>query len=155
MIFQYENGAKKGNELAGAEPGQERVGQKVAELGPVWDLTTGGYFEGSSGVHKLIGELTDSWARKQLLATGRPPGEDQLSLTTGLLRRRLSTAIVKDNMLVLLGRLGMVGEGAAMASKRRQWGKMEEARMRKEREAAWRAETTGREVIRRGQFWLR
>ena len=51
--------------------------------------------------------------------------------------------------------VGMVGEGAAMASKRRQWGKLEEARMRREREAAWRAETTGREVIRRGQFWLR
>ena len=30
----------------------------------------------------------------------------------------------------------MVGEGAAMASKRRQWGRMEEARMRREREAA-------------------
>ena len=49
----------------------------------------------------------------------------------------------------------MVREGAAMASKRRQWGKMEEARMRREREGAWRAETTRREVIRRGQFWLR
>ena len=60
MIFQYENGAKKGNELAGAEPGQERVGQKVAELGPVWDLATGSYFEGSSKFHKLNGELTDT-----------------------------------------------------------------------------------------------
>ena len=75
-----------------------------------------------------------------------------MSLTTGLLRRRLSTAIVKANMLVLLGRLGMVGEGAAMASKRRQWGRMEEVRMRREREAAWRAETTGRQVVRRASF---
>ena len=66
-----------------------------------------------------------------------------------------TTAIVKANMSVLLGRLGMVGEGAAMASKRRQWGRMEEARVRREREVAWRAETTGREVVRRGQFWLR
>ena len=49
----------------------------------------------------------------------------------------------------------MVGEAAAMARKRRQWGKFEEARMRKEREAAWRAETTGKQVVRRGQFWLR
>ena len=38
-----------------------------------------------------------------------------------MLRRRLSTAIVKSNMSVLLGRLGMIGEGAALARKRRQW----------------------------------
>ena len=118
--------------LAGAEPGRGRVSQKLAELGPVWDLTTGGYFEGSTGVHKLIGVMTDSWAKKQLLATGRPPGEGELSLTTGLLRRRLSTAIVKANMSVLLGRLGMIGEGAALARKRRQWGQFVEARMRRE-----------------------
>ena len=62
------------------------------------------------------------------------------------MRRRLSTAIVKANISVLLGRLGMVGEGAAMARGRRQWSSFEEMRMRREREAAWRAETTGREV---------
>ena len=98
--------------------------------------------------------MTDSWARKQLLASGRPPSEGERSVTTGLLRRRLSTAIVKANMHVLLGRLGMIGEGAAMARGRRQWGRMEEERMRREREAAWRAATTGREVVRRGRFWL-
>ena len=58
-------------------------------------------------------------------------------------------------MSVLLGRLGMIGEGAALARKRRQWGQFEEARMRREREAAWRAETTGRQVVRSGQYWLR
>ena len=77
--------------------------------------------------------LTDSWAKKQLLATGRPPGEGEISLTTGLMRRRLSTAIVKANMSVLLGRLGMIGEGATLARKRRQWGQFEEARIRRER----------------------
>ena len=63
--------------------------------------------------------MTDSWARKQLLASGWPPSEGERSVTTGLLRRRLSTAIVKANMHVLLGRLGMIGEGAAMARGRR------------------------------------
>ena len=65
--------------LAGAQPGLEPVSQKLAELGPVRDLTTGGYFEGSAGIHKLV---------------------------TGLLGRRLSTAIVKANLSVLMGRLG-------------------------------------------------
>ena len=152
---EYEAGARRGDQLAGAQPGQGRVSQKLAELGPVWDLTTGGYFEGSSGLHQLIGCLTEAWARKQVLATGRPPGEGERSMTTGLLRRRLSAAIVKANTSVLLGRLGMVGEGAAMARGRRKWGRVEEARMRREREAAWRADTTGREVVRRGRFWLK
>ena len=35
--------------------------------------------------------------------------------------------------VVLPGRLGMIGEGAALARKIRQWGQFEEARMRRER----------------------
>ena len=101
---EYEAGARRGDELAGAQPGQGRVSQKLAELGPVWDLTTGGYFEGSEGVHKLVKEMMEAWCRKQLLATGRPPGEGEKSMTTGLLRRRLSTAIVKANISVVLSR---------------------------------------------------
>ena len=57
--------------MAGAEPGRGRVSQKLAELGPVWELTTGGYFEGSEGVHKLIGVLRDSWAIVDNWAAGR------------------------------------------------------------------------------------
>ena len=65
---EYEAGARKGDELAGAV-----AGQKVSELGPVLDITTGGYFEGSDGLHKLVKIMGDSWSKKQLLATGRPP----------------------------------------------------------------------------------
>ena len=151
---EYEAGARRGDELAGAQPGQGRVSQKLAELGPVWDLTTGGYFEGSEGVHKLVKEMVEAWCRKQLLATGRPPGEGEKSMTTGLLRRRLSTAIVKANISVVLSRTSMMGDGARMARGRREWGRMEEMRARMEREAAWRAATSGQEVVRRGQFWL-
>ena len=42
---EYEAGARRGDELGGAAPGQGRVSQRLAELGPVWDLTVGGYFE--------------------------------------------------------------------------------------------------------------
>ena len=135
---EYEAGARRGDELAGAPPGQGRVSQRLAELGPVWDLTTGGYFEGSEGVHKLVKEMGDAWCKKQLLATGRPPGDGEKSMTTGLLRRRLSTAIVKGNLSVLLGRTSMMGDGARMARGRRQWGRLEEMRAKNERQAAWR-----------------
>ena len=66
----------------------------------------------------------------------------------------LSTAIVKANISVVLSRTSMMGDGARMARGRREWGRMEEMRARMEREAAWRAATSGQEVVRRGQFWL-
>ena len=123
---------------------------------PVWThipwIDQRAHFEGSEGVHKLIKEMGDAWCKKQLLATGRPPGDGEKSMTTGLLRRRLSTAIVKANISVLLSRTSMMGEGARMARGRRQWGRMEEMKAKNEREAAWRAATTGKEVVRRGQF---
>jgi len=120
-----------------------RKGQPEAVL----DITTGGYFEGSDGLHKLVKIMGDSWSRKQLLATGRPPGDGQLSATISLLRKRLSTAIaIKANMSVLLNRSSMIGEGAKFARGRREWTKLEERRIREERQAAWRAETTGRAV---------
>ena len=147
---EYEAGARKGDELAGAVAGQGRVSQKLSELGPVLDITTGGYFEGSGGLHKLVKIMGDSWSKKQLLATGRPPGEGQLSATIGLLRKRLSTA----NISVLLNRSSMIGEGAKLSRGRREWTKLEERRIRDERQAAWRADTTGKAVIRKGHFWL-
>ena len=112
------------------------------------------YQEGSDGLHKLVKIMGDSWSRKQVLATGRPPGEGQLSATISLLRKRISTAIVKANISVLLDRASMIGEGAMVARGRREWTKLEERRMRDERQAAWRADTTGRAVVRKGHFWL-
>ena len=103
-----------------------RVGYPLSKEEYITPQGPGVGFEGSEGVHKLIGVLRDSWAQKQLLTTGRPAGEGEISQTIGLMRRRLSTAIVKANISVLLGRLGMVGEGAAMARGRRQWSSFED-----------------------------
>ena len=102
-----------------------------------------------------IRKVTPYWifvtcTKKQLLATGRPPGEGQLSATIGLLRKVLSTA----NISVLLNRSSMIGEGAKLSRGRREWTKLEERKIRDERQAAWRADTTGKAVIRKGHFWL-
>ena len=58
------------------------------------------------------------------------------------------------NIFSSLSRTSMMGDGARMARGRRELGRMEEMRARMEREAAWRAATSGQEVVRRGQFWL-
>ena len=48
----------------------------------------------------------------------------------------------------------MIGEGAKLTRGRREWTKLEERRAREDRQAAFRTDTTGRAVIRRGHFWL-
>ena len=58
-------------------------------------------------------------------------------------------------MTLLLSRVGMASEGGRAAQGRRQWEMAEGWRMSRQREAAWQAETTGRQIIRRGQYWLR
>ena len=112
---EYEAGARRGDELGGAAPGQGRVSQRLTELGPVWDLTVGGYFEGSEGVHKLVQAMGEAWCRKQLLANGRLPGDGEKSVIISYIRKRLLTAIVKGSLSVLLNRTSMMGDGAKMA----------------------------------------
>ena len=70
-------------------------------------------------------------------------------------RQRISLAMVRANQMVLLARLGMVGEGSAMAGRRRSWQRGEEQRMRMAREADWLAATTGQQLIGRGRLWGR
>ena len=78
-----------------------------------------------------------------------------MGLEVGRIRQRLSLATVKANQMVLLARMGMVGEGSAIAGRRRSWQRSEEQRMRMQREADWLASTTGQQLIRRGRFWGR
>ena len=78
-----------------------------------------------------------------------------MGLEVGRIRQRISLAVVRANQMVLLARLGMVGEGSAMAGRRRSWQRMEEQRMSMAREADWLAATTGQQLIRRGRFWGR
>ena len=47
------------------------------------------------------------------------PSSRQMGLEVGRIRRRLSMAVVRANQMVLLARLGMVGERSAMARRRR------------------------------------
>ena len=83
------------------------------------------------------------------------PSSRQTGLEVGRIRRRLSMAVVRANQMVLLDRLGMVGERSAMAGRRRSWQRMEEQRMKMAGEADWLAATTGQQLILRGRFWDR
>ena len=57
---------------------------------------------------------------------GVPTIPRQMGLKVGKIRQRLSMATVRANQGVLLARLGQVGEGSAMAWRRRSWQRVEE-----------------------------
>ena len=92
---------------------------------------------------------------RSLNMQGVPTISRQMGLEVGKIRQCLSMATVRANQGVLLARLGQVGEGSAMAGRRRSWQRVEERRMMMQREADWLAATTGQELVRRGMFWGR
>ena len=60
----------------------------------------------------------------------------------------------KANTNCLLARTKLCGDGASEAGKRRQGQRREEYRNKKEMDAVWRAELSGKSIVRKGRFWL-
>ena len=125
---------------------------KLQRYPPVLDLVCGAYGEVSDGVKRLLDCMAESRILSLGLRKGTVEAAKELSILTGYLRRRLSTAIMRANVKCLLERLVMVGEGQGQAGKRRQWARREEERARWDRQAQWLMRTTGRPLARRGDF---
>ena len=126
--------------------------RKLQRYPPVLDLVCGAYGEVSDGVKRLLDCMAESRILSLGLRKGTIEASKELSILTGYLRRRLSTAIMRANVKCLLERLVMVGEGQGQAGKRRQWARREEERARWDRQAQWLMRTTGRPLARRGDF---
>ena len=92
---------------------------------------------------------------RSLASQGKDPSPHPLGLEVAVIHRRLSTAAIRANNVLLLQRAGQIGEGGGLASKRRSWQRREERRMLMEREADWLVATSGQELVRRGRFWGR
>ena len=71
----------------------------------------------------------------------------------GVFLRRISTATVRAIFTLLLERIAQVGEGARRAESRRGLERMEEERMRLDREAQWLARVRGVGLVNRGRFF--
>ena len=133
------------------EEGEGPCQRRLAEL-PILALCWGAYGEGTDGVHNLV-TLLATCRLRTLTLQGHHPGPHQMGLEVTTIRRRLSTAAVRANNTLLLARMGQVGEGSSLASKRRAWQRTEERAMSLQQEADWLVNTTGREVVKRGRFW--
>ena len=126
--------------------------RKLESYPQVLDLCFGAYGESSEGVRGLMDKMVESRLRQLGLRRGSPESVKELGIVTGLLRRRLSSAVMRANVRCLLERLVLVGEGQGQAGRRRQWARAEEERARQEREAQWMVKITGRNLSRRGDF---
>ena len=125
--------------------------RRLAEFPPVLQLCFGALGEASQDVHNLVAVLAACRVHS-LNLQGLPTSPRQMGLQVGKILQRLSLATIRANQRVLLARLGQVGDGATIAGRRRGWQRVEERRMKMQREADWLAATTGQELVRRGRF---
>ena len=98
------------------EEGEGPCQRRLAEL-PILPLCWGAYGEGSDGVHNLVALLATCRVRT-LTMQGHHPGPHQMGLEVTTIRHRLCMAAVRANNTLLLARMGQVGEGSSLASKR-------------------------------------
>ena len=92
------------------------------------DLVLGGYSEASQGVWTLLGHMANCRLRKLGLARGSPGSDKELAILTHRLRKRLSLAVMRANVSLLLERMRQVGEGAELACRRRGMAAREEVK---------------------------
>ena len=150
---EYKRTAVKMDRSLGHDNGQGPVTRRLTEYGRVMALCFSGHSEGSAEVHNLIDILAMARLKKVGLQRGRPGSDQELAIITSQLRRRISAATIRANFTLLLERLSQVGEGARRAEGRRGLERMEEERMRRDREAQWLARVRGVGLVNRGRFF--
>ena len=126
LMEEYRKKADEMDRLLGEE-GQGRVRRRLDEFGDLLGLVFGQFGEASDDVHQLVEHLADS---RIALLTRR-------GVIVGQLRRQLSTAAVRAGSQCLLDRMHQCGDGAALATRRREYHYQLEERMREDRELQW------------------
>ena len=108
--------------------------------------------------HALIGHMAKSRvqvARPQLGRRGQLRSEEaEIAIATAFLRRTFSICAVKGQAFSLLGRLEGLGAGAAVAAGRRSWAAQQEYNWSRQRQAHALCLKQGRDLLRRGQFYM-
>ena len=118
----------------------------------------GAFGEVSAATHTLINHMATSRvqvARPQLGRRGQLRTEKaEIAITMAFLRRTFSICAVKGQAFSLLGRLEGLGAGAAAALGRRSFAAEQEQRWSRQRKAHALCVQQGRDLLRRGQFYM-
>ena len=126
--------------------------RQLDQYGQLVGLVIGRFNEGSEDIHTLIEKMADSRVDHMGRLNGRELSEQEKGVVVGQLRRQLSTAAIRAASSCLLDRMHQCGEGAALASRRREVNLQLEERMRKEREVQWLARVRGGQIVKKGSF---
>ena len=133
--------------------------RKLASMGEVEGLVVGAFGEVSAATHALINHMATSRvqvARPQLGRRGQLRTEKaEIAITTAFLRRTFSICAVKGQAFSLLGRLEGLGAGAAAALGRRSYAAQQEQLWSRQRQAHALCVKQGRDLLRRGQFYMK
>ena len=153
---EYRRKAREADRLGGDHVLQEMgpVERKILLYGHLVGLVVGAFGEGSGDLHSLVQSLAESKVTAMRLRRGGQASEEELGMVVCHIRRSLSTTFVRAQAQCLLSRLNCTGQGFAQAFKQRNWAAAEDERMRKERLAQWIGRDRGRNLVRRGQFFL-
>ena len=130
------------------------VERKLVELGEVRGIVGGNFGEVSEQTHTLLAALATSRVRVAGVTRGRRglwrTEEGERSLAIAALCRRLGVLTVRCQSLSLLGRLEVLGPGAAAAAGRRGQAAELEACWRREERAFALSRVQGRNIYRTG-----
>ena len=129
----------------------------MGSLGRVHGIVVGAFGEASDDLHSLIHHLAVSrvrFAGPQVGRRGQVRTEEaEIALTISLLRKSLSVwAVCCSQAKLLLGRLDVLGKGAAAAALRRNNALHLERRWAQQRRADALSTLQGRSILRRGHF---
>ena len=132
------------------------VETKLGSLGEVRGIVVGAFGEGSDHLHNLIHHLAVSRVQVAGPQKGRRgqvrSEEAELAITTSFLRRTLSLVGVRAQARLLLGRLEVIGPGAAAAAGRRNLALQLERTWANQRRADALCRIQGKSILRRGHF---
>ena len=132
------------------------VETKLTTLGKVHGIVVGAFGEASDDLHSLIHHLAASrvqYAGPQKGRRGQLRSvEAEITLSTSFLRKTLSVCAVRGQARVLLGRLDVMGPGAAATAMRRNNALLLERRWAQQRRADCFSNILGKTLLRRGHF---
>ena len=148
---------KTDRDYCGTEAGTTGpVETKLGSLGEVLGVVVGAFAEGSEALHSLIHHLAISRVRVAGPQKGKRgqmrTQEAEIALTTSFLRRTLSVCGVRAQAKLMLGRLDVIGPGAAAAAGRRNYALNQERIWGNQRRADALSRLQGRAILRRGHF---
>ena len=155
VVREYRRKADRMDELLGEEPGRGRVRARLEEFGEVIPIVSGLFNEANDATAGLLEAMACSKVERVARSTGLQykAKEAEKGEVVGELRRQFSVASLRASMTLVLNRMNQVGEGAALAGRRREVGSQLEEERRRVREAQHLARVWAGPLVKRGHFF--